>query len=101
MTIYDDKVWLSQYDAAQRQPRTIEFDDALAMFRATVERDPDADIIRYFDGRITAGELDELSDAFAAGILDAGFQPGERVAIYAQNVPQFVIAQLERGRPAV
>ncbi|MBX4170085.1 long-chain acyl-CoA synthetase [Rhodococcus pyridinivorans] len=94
MTIYDDKVWLSQYDAAQRQPRTIEFDDALAMFRATVERDPDADIIRYFDGRITAGELDELSDAFAAGILDAGFQPGERVAIYAQNVPQFVIAQL-------
>ncbi len=42
MTIYDDKVWLSQYDAAQRQPRTIEFDDALAMFRATVERDPDA-----------------------------------------------------------
>ncbi|KSZ57415.1 acyl-CoA synthetase [Rhodococcus pyridinivorans KG-16] len=94
MTIYDDKVWLSQYDAAQRQPRTIEFDDALAMFRATVDRNPDADIIRYFDGRITAGELDELSDAFAAGILDAGFHPGERVAIYAQNVPQFVIAQL-------
>lgn len=94
MSTYDDKVWLSQYDTAQREPRTIEFDNALAMFRATVERNPDADVIRYFDGRITASELDELSDAFAAGILDAGFRPGERVAIYAQNVPQFVIAQV-------
>jgi long-chain acyl-CoA synthetase len=94
MSIYDEKVWLSQYHAAQREPRTIEFDNALAMFDATVERNPDADIIRYFDGRITARELDELSDAFAAGIIDAGFRPGERVVIYAQNIPQFVIAQL-------
>ncbi|MFD6674614.1 class I adenylate-forming enzyme family protein [Rhodococcus zopfii] len=94
MSIYDEKVWLAQYSPAQRQPRTIEYDNALAMFDATVERNPDGDIIRYFDGRITARELDELSDAFAAGITDAGFRPGERVVIYAQNIPQFVIAQL-------
>ncbi|MEE2031557.1 long-chain-fatty-acid--CoA ligase [Rhodococcus chondri] len=94
MSIYDEKVWLSQYSPAQREPRTLEFDDALAMFDATVERSPDTDIIRYFDGSITARELDELSHAFAAGIIDAGFRSGERVVIYAQNVPQFVIAQV-------
>lgn len=94
MSVYDEKVWLSQYSPAQRQSRTIEFDNALTMFDATVRRDPECHIIRYFDGHITARELDELSNAFAAGITDAGFHPGERVAIYAQNVPQFVIAQL-------
>ena len=33
-------------------------------------------------------------DAFAAGLADAGFSPGERVALFLQNVPQFIIAML-------
>jgi long-chain acyl-CoA synthetase len=92
MSIYDEKPWLPLY--ADGQPHDIEpeFTDALAMFRATVERNPDGDIIRYFDGRITVRELDELSDAFASGLLDSGFSTGDRVALYLQNVPQFVIA---------
>ena len=58
------------------------------MFAAAVARNPDGDIIRYFDGRITLRELDELSDAFAAGILDAGFAAGERVAhLPAERAP--------------
>jgi long-chain acyl-CoA synthetase len=94
VSIYDEKPWLARYAAGQPAEITVEFDSALDMFRAAVARDPDGDIIRYFDGRITLRELDGLTDAFAAGITDAGFAPGERVAIYAQNVPQFVIAQL-------
>jgi long-chain acyl-CoA synthetase len=91
---YDDKVWLKQYPDPGKSSLEVEFDTALDMFKSTVARGPDGDAIRYYDGRITARELDELSDAFAVGILDSGFQPGERVAIYAQNIPQFVIAQL-------
>jgi long-chain acyl-CoA synthetase len=94
MSAYDDKIWLALYAAGQPAEITPEFENALDMFKASVDRNPDGDIIRYFDGRITFGELDQLTDAFAAGILDAGFAIGERVAIYAQNVPQFVIAQL-------
>jgi long-chain acyl-CoA synthetase len=94
MSAYDEKVWLARYRAGQATEMAVEFDSALAMFKAAVERNPDGDIIRYFDGRITLRELDELTEAFAAGITDAGFSPGERVAIYAQNVPQFVIAQI-------
>jgi long-chain acyl-CoA synthetase len=94
MGTYDERPWLPLY--ADGQPHDIEpeFTDALAMFRAAVGRNPDGDIIRYFDGRITLRELDELSDAFAVGLLDSGFSTGDRAALYMQNVPQFVIAMV-------
>src|SRR5690625_5832638 len=94
MSIYDEKVWLAQYPDQNKTSLDIEFDSALEMFAATVARDPEADLIRYYDGRISARELDELSDAFAVGIQEHGFQVGERVVIFAQNIPQFVIAQV-------
>jgi long-chain acyl-CoA synthetase len=94
MSVYDEKPWLARYDDGQPAEIEVEFSSALEMFRHAVQRDPGGDIIRYFDGRITLRELDALTDAFAAGITDAGFQRGERVAIFCQNVPQFVIAQI-------
>ncbi|NIH87049.1 AMP-binding protein [Amycolatopsis granulosa] len=94
MSVYDDRPWLARYAPGQPAGITVEHDSALAMFRASVARDPDGAILRYFGGRITLRELDDLTDAFAAGITGAGFGPGERVAIYVQNVPQFVIAQV-------
>lgn len=83
--------WLARYDAGQPTSLTPEFTDALSMFRATVDRTPGTDALRYLGGRITYRELDELTDAFAAGLLEHGFAAGERVALYLQNVPQFVI----------
>ncbi|MET9201244.1 AMP-binding protein [Gordonia sp. NPDC003585] len=74
--------------------RRIEFDSALDMFEATVARSPEDDLIRYFDASLSVREVDELSDAFAVGLLDAGFEHGDRAVVYMQNVPQFVIAQL-------
>ena len=91
MSIYDSKPWLSRYDQDQPAEISLEYTDALAMFRALVSRNPDGDIIRYFGGRITARELDELSDAFAIALRDLGVGNGVRVALYLQNVPQFVI----------
>ena len=94
MSIYDEKPWLSRYDQDQPAEISPEFTDALAMFRASVSRNPDGDIIRYFGGRITARELDQLSDAFAVALLEEGLSAGDRVALYLQNVPQFVIGLL-------
>jgi long-chain acyl-CoA synthetase len=94
MSIYDDKPWLARYAPGQPAEITVEYDNAVAMFRATLGRDPDGDAIRYFDGRITFRELDRLTDAFAAALVDTGLAKGDRVALYLQNVPQFVIAQL-------
>ncbi len=95
MSIYDDKPWLARYPAGQPAGIELEHDNAVAMFAAAVRRNPEGESIRYFDGRLTLRELDELSDAFAAGLLEeAEFDAGDRVALYTQNNPQFVIAQL-------
>jgi long-chain acyl-CoA synthetase len=90
---YDERPWLALY-GDQPPDYDIEFDDALSMFRAGVAKDPGAVALRYFDGVITRQELDELSDGLAAGLLANGFSPGDRLAVYLQNVPQFVIAMV-------
>jgi long-chain acyl-CoA synthetase len=94
VSVYDEKPWLSLYDRDQPAEISLEFTDALSMFRASVSRNPDGDIIRYFGGRTTARELDELSDAFAVALAGLGVRAGDRVALYLQNVPQFVIGML-------
>jgi long-chain acyl-CoA synthetase len=86
--------WLHLYAPGQPHDLTPEHRDALALFRATADRVPDRDAVRYFDGALTFGELDGLSDAFAVALLDGGFARGDRVALYLQNVPQFVVALL-------
>ena len=93
MSAYDDRPWLALYgDQAPDYP--IEFENALDMFRAGVAEDPSAEAIRYFDGVITRRELDEQSDALASALLAGGFTRGDRLAVYLQNVPQFVISMV-------
>jgi long-chain acyl-CoA synthetase len=94
MSIYSERPWLDRYDPGQPADIDVEFASALAMFDACVARDPDAPIIRYLGGVLTRRELDELSGAFAVALANAEFAAGERVALYLQNVPQFVIAML-------
>ena len=93
MSAYDERPWLARY-GDQPADYDIEFASALDMFRAGVAEDPSAVALRYFDGTITRQELDELSDGLAAGLLASGFAPGDRLAVYLQNVPQFVIAMV-------
>jgi long-chain acyl-CoA synthetase len=64
------------------------------MFRAAVGRAPDTTAVSYFDGRLTLRELDDMSDAFAAALLAHGFGRGDRLAVYLQNVPQFLVSML-------
>ena len=94
MSVYDERPWLARYAPGQPANIDVEYDTALSMFAATVARNPGGDAIRYFDGRISFAELDALSDAFAAALAAHGVAPGDRVALYLQNVPQFVIAQI-------
>src|SRR4051795_11827868 len=64
------------------------------MTRATVAARPDDPAITYFDGTLTWRELDEQSTALAAGLRAHGFERGDRLAVYLQNVPQFVLAMV-------
>jgi long-chain acyl-CoA synthetase len=94
LSSYADRPWLQLYDEGKPSDIEVEHDTALAMFRAGVERAPQTALIRYFDTALTAAEVDELSDALACAFVERGIAPGDRVAVYLQNVPQFVLAML-------
>jgi long-chain acyl-CoA synthetase len=90
----EDRPWLRSYGPGQPADLEPEFASALDMFRASAARVPESPAVRYFDGVLTFAGLDEASDALAAGLLDRGLSRGDRVALYLQNVPQFVVALL-------
>jgi len=93
VTTYADRPWLGLY-GDQPADYELEHPDALAMFRAGVAVEPDAVAIRYFDGVLARRELDEQSDALASALLADGFAPGDRLAVYLQNVPQFLVSMV-------
>jgi long-chain acyl-CoA synthetase len=64
------------------------------MFERTVERAAGRTAIRYFDAELTWADVDRLSDALAVGLEELGVAPGDRVGLYLQNVPAFVIAMV-------
>jgi long-chain acyl-CoA synthetase len=84
--------WLTQYDAGQPADITAEFTDMLAMALAAIRRAPDRPAALYFDGVLSFGELDRLSDSLAGLLVREGFAPGDRLAVFLQNVPAFLIA---------
>ncbi|MBC7679572.1 MAG: AMP-binding protein [Pseudorhodobacter sp.] len=88
----DDRPWLGEYPNGVPADLAQEFTDALAMFRAAVARDPGRTAVSYFGGEVTLQQVDEMSDALACALLANDFQPGDRTAVYLQNVPQYVLA---------
>jgi long-chain acyl-CoA synthetase len=64
------------------------------MWQSAVRRAPDRVLVRYFDGALTVQEMDRQSDALACALQQRGFRPGDRLGIFLQNVPQWVIALL-------
>ncbi|WP_329130327.1 AMP-binding protein [Streptomyces sp. NBC_01476] len=93
MMRYADRPWLKHFTAEQREdvehPPSV-----LHSFLAAAERDPGHRALAYFDGSLSYGELDALSDGLARHLADRGFAPGDRLAVMLQNVPQFVVALL-------
>src|ERR1700712_5176138 len=93
MSVYDDRPWLGLY-GDQSADKELEHSNALGMFRAGLAADPSGAAIKYFDGVLTRQELDEQSNALANGLLANGFSAGDRLAVYLQNVPQFLVCMV-------
>ncbi len=89
-----DAPWLALFDDDLPQEIDYEHSSALEMFLASVKLAPEAPLVRYFDVTLTVSDIDRMSDALAVGLIDKGVQPGGRVAVYLQNVPQYLIAML-------
>ncbi|MEU6578147.1 AMP-binding protein [Streptomyces sp. NPDC046805] len=91
MSAYTQRPWLARYADGLPADITPECGTVLEMFRASVARGPETEVVRYFDGVLTFAELDAASDALAVALAEHGFARGDRLAVYTQNNPAFVI----------
>ncbi len=91
---YRDKPWLARYRVGQPGSIAPEYGTMLEAFRASADRVPGQVAVRYFDGSLTLSDLDTASDALAALLVARGFLAGDRLALYLQNNPAFIIGLL-------
>jgi long-chain acyl-CoA synthetase len=90
---YESKPWLERYPDHVPEELPLPKKNMADLFEDSVERDPDRDAVRYFDEKISYGELNDLADRFATLLASRGVEKGDRVAVYTQNNPQFLVAQ--------
>ncbi len=88
-----ERPWLAHYDADV--PPSLEYADGTLVdyLRHHAKERPQATALIFKDRRLTWKELDEQSDACAAGLASLGVRRGEHVAIILPSCPQWVIAQ--------
>ena len=70
------------------------FPTMLAAWDANVAARSSAPAVHYFDATLTFEEVDRAADALGAALQDEGVEHGDRVAIYLQNDPQWLVAML-------
>lgn len=89
----DTRPWSAWYDALDLPAVTIH-EDLLAMAAAAIAQGPERVALEYFDARIDYGQLDRLSKGLAVYLAEHGVSRGDRVAMYLQTSPHFVLGAL-------
>ena len=91
---YAAKPWLALYTPGLPATLVPAADSPLGLFAAAAAKAGDRPAVHYFDRSISYRELDAMSDSLAAALIDIGFARGDRLAVYLQNMPAFLIAIL-------
>ncbi|MGI9049585.1 MAG: class I adenylate-forming enzyme family protein, partial [Rubrobacteraceae bacterium] len=92
-SVYESRPWLARYAGYVPHELPLPEKSVVDLFEESAERNPDRDAIRYFDETISFGELDRMASCLAAHLAERGVEKGDRVAVYVQNNPQFLITQ--------
>ncbi|MGE0544917.1 MAG: AMP-binding protein [Dehalococcoidia bacterium] len=92
MSVMNERPWLRQYPHWLPHEIQPAYASAVEMFAETVRRNPSGAAIHYFDRTVSFQDVDQLSSGFAAALVARGFQRGDRIGVYLQNVPQFAVA---------
>jgi len=89
-----ERPWIAEYLAGVDADRAVEYESIVHAWKARAAANPERAALRYFDGVMTAAEVDRASDALAAGLEARGTNRGDRVGIYLQNIPQYALTLL-------
>ncbi len=88
---YEARAWLKHYPSFMQPEITPRFANGLEMFLEIAKTMPEQTAMYYFDRAISYGELDRASSALAVALKQRGVRYGDRIALYLQNIPQFLI----------
>lgn len=88
---YEARPWLKHYPSFIQPELTPRFANGLEMLLATVQAMSEQPAMYYFDRAISYGVLDRTSSALAFAFKTRGIGHGDRIALFLQNIPQFLI----------
>ena len=83
--------WLARYEDGQPHSITADQPDMLSLWHEAVKAAPDDTAVLWFDRALSWKEIDERSDTLAVFLQESGFAEGDRLALYLQNHPAFLI----------
>ncbi len=87
--------WLEHYDEGVRHSlKPYPEKTVIDLVHESAEMRPEAPAVWFKGVTLSYGEIDRLSDAFAAGLVKMGVKKGDRVAVLMPNTPHYVIAEL-------
>jgi len=80
-------------------PKTLEVEKPTSEYvREWGKYTPDRTALTFYGRDITYAELNRMIDRLAWGLVELGVEKGDRVAIHAENCPQFVISYFAAQR---
>jgi long-chain acyl-CoA synthetase len=91
---YEARPWLALYDDPAQGTVEVEADSVSAVIVRELGEHPEQPAVHFFGQTISKGQLLRYAAGFAAALTGKGVQRGNRVALYLQNVPEFVVALL-------
>ncbi|MBS9375209.1 Long-chain-fatty-acid--CoA ligase [Rhodococcus sp. B50] len=86
--------WTKHYPASVSPDLTGSFPTMLDAWNEHAAGRPHDPAVHYFDATLSFADIDGAADALAAALHDKGVTAGDRVAIYLQNDPQWLVALL-------
>jgi acyl-CoA synthetase (AMP-forming)/AMP-acid ligase II len=88
-----DRIWQRHWPPGVDEAHIRLPEESLAArLTATAARMPRKAALVFYGRELSFAELDEASDRFAGWLRGRGVGPGDRVALYLENCPQFAIA---------
>ncbi|MBE2997128.1 AMP-binding protein [Nocardiopsis sp. HNM0947] len=94
MPLHPEPPWSKDHPDGAAHRRTEGHRTLTEAWRERVADAPDSPATVYFDGVMTAREIDDDSDALAVGLAELGVGRGSRVGVHLQNIPQYVLTML-------
>jgi len=91
----EEKIWFKSYDPGM--PYTLHpypESTLLDVLKDTVRQRPEHDAIIFKGRHMSYADLEQMSNAFGAALVDLGVKKGDRVALLIPNSPQAIIAQM-------